>query len=78
MILFHLKGCYGGNVDEAFEYIEKQGGLNTEKSYPYKGRDGRCHFKKENVEADVRKFVDIERGDENALKHAVATKVEIE
>ena len=43
-------GCKGGNMELAFEYVIKTGGIDTEKSYPYKGVNGICNFTKENVE----------------------------
>jgi len=35
-------GCDGGEMDSAFKYIEKEGGLCTETEYPYTGTDGTC------------------------------------
>jgi len=66
-------GCEGGLMDQGFEYIKKNGGIDTEKSYPYTAQDGTCHYKKSNSGATCKGFVDIPTGDEKALKQAVAT-----
>jgi cathepsin L len=67
------QGCEGGLMDNGFEYIKRNGGIDTEQSYPYTAQDGTCHFKKANVGATCTGFVDIPTGDEEALKKAVAT-----
>nr|AJF94910.1 cathepsin L1 [Nephilengys cruentata] len=66
-------GCEGGLMDQAFEYIEKNGGIDTEQSYPYTAQDGTCHYKKSSSGATCKGYVDIPSGDEKALQQAVAT-----
>ena len=34
--------CNGVLIDYAFEFIIKNGGIDTEEDYPYKTVDGRC------------------------------------
>ncbi|XP_011297801.1 cathepsin L [Fopius arisanus] len=66
-------GCEGGLMDQAFQYIKANRGLDTEKSYPYDGQDEKCKFNPRNIGADDVGFVDIPQGDERKLKAAVAT-----
>ncbi|KAG9268256.1 cathepsin L1-like [Astyanax mexicanus] len=66
-------GCGGGLMDQAFEYIKANKGIDTEDSYPYEAVDGDCRFKPDSVGATCTGFVDITSGDEKALQEAVAT-----
>jgi len=65
-------GCEGGLPDQAYAYIKKNGGIDTEASYPYTAQDGTCRFKKANVGATLTGFIDIQQGSESALQKAVA------
>ncbi|CAD6219061.1 unnamed protein product [Miscanthus lutarioriparius] len=69
---FNNFGCNGGLPSQAFEYIKYNGGLDTEESYPYKGVNGICNFKAENVGVKVLDSVNITLGAEDELKDAVA------
>nr|AHW80377.1 cathepsin L protease [Cerebratulus lacteus] len=66
-------GCEGGLMDSAFKYIKANHGIDTEKCYPYKHVDERCHFKKSCIGATVTGYVDVKQMDENALLQASAT-----
>jgi cathepsin L len=66
-------GCQGGLMDYAFAYIKSNHGIDTESSYPYTARQGQCKFSKDKVGATDSGFVDIPRGDIDALKQALAT-----
>ena len=57
-------------MDNAFEYVKENGGLDTETSYPYNAHQGKCHFNKKNVGATCTGYNDIVTGDEEALKEA--------
>eukprot|EP00908_Phaeocystis_cordata_P024057 Transcript_6532.p1 GENE.Transcript_6532~~Transcript_6532.p1 ORF type:complete len:481 (-),score=199.92 Transcript_6532:244-1686(-) len=67
------QGCAGGLMDNAFEWLESRG-LCTEAAYPYTagtGIGGQCQQACTPV-VSVAKFTDVPKGDEIALKSAVA------
>nr|KAJ0210739.1 hypothetical protein LSAT_V11C400166460 [Lactuca sativa] len=68
---FNNFGCNGGLPSQAYEYIKYNGGLDTEESYPYTGKDGVCKYKSENVAVKVIDSVNITMGAEDELNHAV-------
>jgi len=70
---FGNDGCDGGLMDNAYRYIQLNGGLDTESSYPYTGKVGTCKFDPKSIGATDKGYVDLPVGDEESLKGAVAT-----
>jgi cathepsin L len=60
-------------MDQAFQYIKENNGIDTEDSYPYEAVDNQCRFKPDSVGATDTGFTDITSKDESALQQAVAT-----
>ena len=48
-----------GLPSQAFEYIRYNGGIETEKDYPYRGVDGKCRYDSSLVAATVSDVVNI-------------------
>jgi cathepsin L len=67
------EGCNGGLMTQAFTYIIKNKGIDTEASYPYKAADGKCNFNAANVGATITSYQNIPRGNEAALTSAINT-----
>lgn len=66
-------GCNGGLMDNAFKYIKENGGIDTEKLYPYEAKDDTCRYNAKNSGATDQGFVDVPQGNEKKLKLALAT-----
>ncbi|XP_061165782.1 procathepsin L-like [Saccostrea echinata] len=66
-------GCQGGLMDDAFKYIKDNKGIDTEASYPYEAKNGKCRFNAANVGATDTGFTDIKSKSESDLQSAVAT-----
>jgi len=66
------KGCQGGLMDDAFEYVQAQG-IETEAAYPYKAKDSLlCHYKAADVVFRITGHTDVTPNSEQALMAAVA------
>jgi KDEL-tailed cysteine endopeptidase len=69
------QGCGGGEMDDAFKWIEQRGGLCSEQDYPYQsgsGSNSRCKTSCHSVNGtDVHSFVDVNQT-EGALKIALS------
>jgi len=74
---FGNQGCNGGLMDSGFQYIMTlPNGLDTEASYGYKAKDGRCRAASGQTTTPggvVSGFVDIKEGNESQLTSAAAT-----
>lgn len=66
-------GCHGGNMDNAFEYVIKNNGIDTENGYPYEARDGKCRYVPTKVGATFSNYIHLPFGNEATLQEAVAT-----
>ncbi|GFP88323.1 vignain [Phtheirospermum japonicum] len=69
------EGCNGGLMENAYEFITKQGGLATETIYPYRAKDMNCDAAKENAPAvKIDGHENVPANDEDALLKAVANQ----
>ena len=66
------EGCDGGLMDYAFEYVIKNGGIDTEASYPYRAEDERCRYSAANRGSTCAGYTDVAHEDEQALTEAIA------
>lgn len=65
------EGCNGGLMDQAFDYIRDKG-IQSEGSYPYTARDGKCVADASKVITKVTGYTDVPANNEEELANAVA------
>ncbi|UYV60936.1 MCM2 [Cordylochernes scorpioides] len=63
-------GCQGGEVAVAYNYVITNG-INSEESYPYKPKQGDCHFNKSSIAGTCQSFRGIAQ-DVKILQQALA------
>ncbi|KAL6125807.1 hypothetical protein ACLB2K_073861 [Fragaria x ananassa] len=69
------QGCSGGLMDDAFQFVIQNHGINTEANYPYTAADGTCNAKKEaGHAATITGHEDVPANSESALRKAVANQ----
>lgn len=67
---FGNQGCNGGMMDNAFEYIIKNGGICSESEYGYTAQDGNCTSC--NPVAKISSYVDVTPNNTMSMMTAVA------
>ncbi|NWR59140.1 CATS protein, partial [Bucorvus abyssinicus] len=71
-VTYGNKGCSGGFMTYAFQYIIDNHGIDSEESYPYTAQNGTCQYNASARAATCSKYVELPYRDEAALKDAVA------
>lgn len=61
-------------MTNAYHYVKVNRGVDTEASYPYEEKDNtKCRFQRANVGGECVTHMEIQEGNEEALRQAVAT-----
>lgn len=65
-------GCNGGIMDQAFEYIIKNGGICSEEAYPYRASQGTCRASSCQNVATISGYANVPVRNADAFKAAIA------
>lgn len=66
------QGCNGGLPSNAYEYIIKAGGIETEDNYPYTAADGTCAFSASKVAAKISNWTAVSTDEDQIAAFLVA------
>jgi len=64
-------GCFGGLMDNAFEWAKGNGGVCSEAAYPYTAKGGSCHDSTCTKYAQPKSYTDVSKNSESALMSAL-------
>ncbi|KAM6981359.1 cathepsin S-like [Aplochiton taeniatus] len=67
------KGCNGGFMTSAWQYVIDNQGVDSDASYPYKATQGQCQYNPAQRAANCSKYYFVPPGDEGVMKETVAT-----
>ncbi|XP_040267901.1 cathepsin S-like [Bufo bufo] len=67
------KGCNGGFMTQAFQYVIDNNGIDSDASYPYHATDGQCHYNPSTRAASCVKYTMVEPGTEENLQKVIAS-----
>ncbi|KAM4690473.1 uncharacterized protein WCC33_017865 [Rhinophrynus dorsalis] len=67
------KGCNGGFMTRAFQYVIDNKGIDSDSSYPYLATETKCHYEPASKASTCAKYTEIVPGTEEALKEALGT-----
>ncbi|CAH8487673.1 unnamed protein product [Schistosoma curassoni] len=67
---FGNHGCLGGDMNNAFRYVEKDG-IQSEESYPYLTKEGKCQHIKSSSLTYSKSIIEIKLNDEEQLKYVL-------
>lgn len=68
------KGCQGGWMDQAFDYIWDDQGIESEKDYPYLGQDGSCNAQPSKEVFQISRYKYVPHNDLDQLAAAAAVQ----
>ncbi|XP_047200273.1 procathepsin L-like isoform X5 [Hippoglossus stenolepis] len=67
------KGCIFGYLSKAFKYVIRNKGVDSEKSYPYEAKDGKCRYDVKGKAGTCSNFTVLPKGNEIALRDETAS-----
>uniref|UniRef100_A0A671WQI0 Cathepsin S, ortholog 1 n=2 Tax=Sparus aurata TaxID=8175 RepID=A0A671WQI0_SPAAU len=66
-------GCRGGYISKSFSYVIRNGGVDSESSYPYEHKNGKCRYSVKGKAGYCSDFHILPKGDEKALQAVVGS-----